>query len=346
MSALDRETLWDTGDDGEDHASGRNLSKPLVYLLLGYAVVVLGLNWPVMATGLRSISPIWMAAFRAGGAALVVGVASAVTGNIVIPPRRDLPIVASVAAFRLATLMTLVFFALQLVPAGRASVLVWTTALWTVPIAAVFLGEKVTRRRWVGLLIGIAGVIAVSQVWENDWGNRDVVIGAGLLLLGSIVNASTAVHIRRHRWTIKPHQALPWQLVGATIPLTVLALIVEGVPNIDWTPQLVGILFYQAALATGTAFWAQIVVLRNLSAVSTNLTMMGVPIVGVVSSVIFLDERVTVALAIGMVLVFIGVSINVLTDREEQKDDKHEKLPTDEHRPLPTSDHDPTRSPN
>jgi drug/metabolite transporter (DMT)-like permease len=312
VSAPGRDVLWDVE---EPHASGQHLSRPVVYLLLVYAVVVLGLNWPIMTTGLRSITPIWMASFRTGGAALVVGAAAAATRNIVIPPRRDVPMILSIAIFRLATLMTLVFFALRLLPAGRASVLVWTTALWTVPIAAVFLGERISAQKWVGLLVGLGGIVVISEVWTNNWREPGVVVGTGLLLLGSIVNASTAVHIKRHRWTITPLQALPWQLVGAAVPLTLLALLVDGVPHIEWTPQLVGVLLYQAGLATGTAFLAQIVVLRNLSAVSTNLSMMGVPLIGVVSSAVVLGETVTAALLIGMALVLTGVSINLLSDR-------------------------------
>lgn len=316
MSVPDRDLVWDVDSDADDdHASGRQLSTPIVYCLLGYAVVVLGLNWPIMVTGLRSITPIWMAAFRTGGAAILVGLVSAATRNVVVPPKRDLPIIASVAIFRLATLMTLVFFALRLVPAGRASVLVWTSALWTVPIAAAVLGERVSRRKWVGLVVGLCGVVVISGVWNNDWRERDVIVGTALLLLGAAVNASTAVHIRRHRWTITPLHALPWQLAGAAIPLTLLALVVDGVPAIDWTPQLFWIVLYQAGLATGTAFWAQIVVLRNLSAVSTNLTMMGVPLLGVVSSVVALDEEITLALVFGGGLVLAGVSVNLLSDR-------------------------------
>ena len=101
-----------------------------------------------------------------------------------------------------------------------------------------------------------------------------------------------------------PSQALPWQLGIASILLTLLALIVEGVPSIQWTPQLKLIVLYQAGLATGTAFWAQIVVLRNLSAVSTNLSMMGIPVIGVVSSIIVLDEQITFALTLGMALCY------------------------------------------
>jgi drug/metabolite transporter (DMT)-like permease len=73
---------------------------------------------------------------------------------------------------------------------------------------------------------------------------------------------------------------------------------------------------YQGILASGIALWAQIVVLRNIDPVSANLTMMGVPAIGVISSALLLDEVVTPELAIGLVLIVIGVALNLLGERD------------------------------
>lgn len=293
----------------------KRVTRPVIYLLLATVVLLLGLNWPIMATGIQSISPIWMGVFRVTGATVVVITIGLARGKLAVPPRQDLPIIASMAVFRLAAVFLLVFTALQMVPPGRSSVVVWTTSLWTVPIAAVFLGERMSGRRWVGLLLGIAGVIVLFEPWGFDWGDTDVALGHALLILAAITNAATAVHIRGHRWTVSPLEAIPWQLAGAGVILVSLGLLVEGLPVIEWTPQLVWVVLYQGMLATGVAFWAQIVILRNLSAVSTNLTLMAVPVIGVASSALLLGEDVTLSLAIGLALVIIGVAVNLLSDR-------------------------------
>jgi drug/metabolite transporter (DMT)-like permease len=312
MTGPIRDLIWQSGDHSREE---RRLTRPAIYLLLATVILILGLNWPVMATGIRSITPIWMGVFRVAGAAITVIVIGAASGNLRVPPRRDLPMIASLAVFRLAAVFLLVFTALELVPAGRSSVVVWTTSLWTVPIAAVFLGERVTGRRWAGLTLGIAGVIVLFEPWGLAWSEPGVALGHALLILAAITNAATAVHVRGHRWTITPLEAMPWQLAGAAVPLVALGLVVEGMPVIDWTPQLVGVVAYQGVLGSGIAFWAQIVVLRNIPAVSTNLTLMAVPVVGVVSSALLLGEEVTTELAIGLVLVVLGVALNLLSDR-------------------------------
>lgn len=296
------------------------LSRPVIYALLGLVVLILGLNWPVMATGVKSVAPIWMGALRIGTATLFMVAVAVARGTMSPPPRRDLPIVVSMALFRLAAVTVLVFSALELVSAGRSSVVVWTSSLWTVPIAAIFLGERMTRARWLGLSLGIVGVLALFEPWGFDWSDSGVAIGHALLVLAAITNAATAVHIRAHRWTIAPLDSMPWQLTAATTILVILGFAVEGPPVIDWTPQLVLVVLYQGLLATGIAFWVQLVILRNLSAVSTNLTLMAVPVVGVVSSALILDEDVTTSLLLGLILVILGVAVNLLSDRASKKE--------------------------
>ncbi|HUF15990.1 MAG TPA: DMT family transporter [Acidimicrobiia bacterium] len=313
MTGRIRDRIW--GSD-ERPPQDRSLRPLAIYTLLALVVIILGLNWPIMATGVKSITPMWMGVFRLGGATLVVLTIATIGGRFRLPPRGDLPIVVSLALFRLVAVTLLVFTALQIVPPGRSSVVTWTTPLWTVPIAAVFLGDRMTGRRWLGLLLGIVGVVVLFEPWGLDWTNPDVAIGHTMLITASIINASTSVHIRGHRWSITPLDALPWQLAGATTVMLILAVTVDGPPIIEWTPVLIGIVAYQGILASGIALWAQIVVLRNIDPVSANLTMMGVPAIGVISSALLLDEVVTPELAIGLVLVVIGVALNLLGERD------------------------------
>lgn len=311
MSGPIRDLIWE-GDHRPTPA--RKLTPMALYALLVVVVAILGLNWPIMATGVKYVTPMWMGVFRLGAATLVVVAIAASSGRLSPPPRADLPIVLSLALFRLAGVTLLVFTALQMIPPGRSSVIAWTTPLWTVPIAAVFLGEIMTKRRWIGLALGIAGVVVLFEPWSLDWTDNDIVIGHVLLITGAITNASTSVHIRGHRWTITPLDALPWQLAGGTAIVLVLAVLVDGMPVIDWTPSLAAIVAYQGFLASGIALWAQIVILRNINPVSANLTMMGVPAVGVISSAVFLGEQTTLGLLAGLVLVTLGVTVNLLSD--------------------------------
>ncbi|MGF1666118.1 MAG: DMT family transporter [Acidimicrobiia bacterium] len=284
------------------------------FTLLAAVVAVLGFNWPLLAIALRDISPLWLSSMRLMGATAVILTIAAATGNLRRPPRADRAVVLSVAFGRLIIVMVLVFIALRLVPPGRSSVLVWTSSLWTVPMAVTFLGERMTRQRWFGLAAGVAGIVVLVEPWGVR-PDAKTLTGYGLLLIAAIAQAGTAVHVRGHRWTSTPIELLPWQLVLAAIPLTIVTAALEGLPSIEWTLLLVLVVVYQGALATGFATWAQLTVLRRLPAVTTNLTLMMVPVIGLLSSAAVIGEQLTVETGIATLLIGIGVITGVGLNR-------------------------------
>ncbi len=278
----------------------------LAYVLLAATVAILGFNWPLLAIGLESLSPLWFGALRLMSAAVVMFPAVAVARKLRPPAHTDLSVVASIGLGRLVGVLLLVLLALKIVPPGRASVLVWTASLWTVPIAARYLGETMTLRRWHGIIVAVSGIFVLVEPWRSDLNGR--VIGGYLLLLAAaVLNASTAVHARAHRWSDTPLALLPWQLLVATLPVVLMALAFDGVPRIDWSLELAGIVAYQGVLATSFAMWAQLTVLQRLPAVPTNLALMLVPVVGVISSVVVVHEKMTVAALLGAAMIGVGV---------------------------------------
>jgi drug/metabolite transporter (DMT)-like permease len=286
-------------------------------LLLGTTVLALGINWPIMKTGLRSIDPVWFAVLRVSAAGVVIGAIAAVLGRLAPPPRHDWPVVASVGAGGIALNLFLVFTALQFVPAGRSSVLVWTAGLWAVPIAALTLREHMTPRRWTGLVAGVGGLVLLFEPWRFDWGDGKVLLGHGLLIAAAILQAGVIVHTRGHRWETGPTHALPWQMLVAASLLLVAAFAMEGLPEIDWSPGFAAIVAYQALLATGFAAWARQVVVLSLRATTVSLVMMAIPLVGLLASIVTLGERVSAIGLVGVTAIGVGVALSVLAERAD-----------------------------
>lgn len=292
----------------------RPSSRARAYVLMVGVVLALGLNWPLINMGLDSVSPWWFVVMRMGGAAAAIWVYNTFTRRVRPVNRADLPVVISVALGRLTIMTGMVFVALQFVDAGRSAVLVWTASLWTVPIAAVAIKEHMTPVRWVGLAVGIIGIVALVEPWEQDWSEGGVVFGHALLLVAAVLHAAVSVHIRGHRWRSSPRELLPWQFLAATPPLILLAFSIEGAPRIDWSVGFGANIFYQAVIASAFALWAQQTVLQRLSATSMSLTLMAVPVVGLLSSVIVLDERLTVMAVLGVLAIIAGVATNIVAD--------------------------------
>jgi len=307
------------------------LRPQAVYPMLAFVVVSFGANWPLMSVGVRSISPLWMLGFRLIGASITLFVFTAVSGRLSRPQRADYPIVVSVAIFKLALVFLLVFVALETVPPGRSAILVWTASLWSVPIAGLLIGERITSGRAVGLTLGIAGILLVFEPTRLDWSDGDVILGHALLIVAAVLNASVNVHVRRHTWTSTPLGLLPWQVLVASVPVALIAVVIEGIPVVEWDPGLVFIVLYQGVIASGLAMWAQLTVLRSHPAISTNLALMAIPVVGLGSSALFVGESLTFAVVGGLVLVLAGVGINVAADARARAN----RAGTPPPRPLP-----------
>ena len=285
--------------------------------MLGITVLILGINWPIMKIGLESIDPLWFAFVRVTAAGVVVSVVALAMGRLRPPPREDWPVVLSVGLAGTGIHLAILFTALQYVPAGRSSVLVWTAALWTVPIASVALKERMSPRRWVGLVAGIAGIVMLFEPWRFAWSDGDVLLGNGLLLGTAVLQGAVFVHTRAHRWKTGPTDALPWQMLTAAVPLLVVALVLEGAPRIDWSIGFGAIVAYQAVLATGFSAWSRQIVVLSLRATTVSLIMMAIPLVGMVASVVALDETVTLAAGIGVLAIGLGVAMSVLAERAD-----------------------------
>ena len=217
---------------------------------------------------------------------------------------------------RLALVTALVFSALEFVPPGRSSILVYTASLWTVPLAVAFLHERLTSLRIAGLALGVRRCRPVDRAVGAGLERRpDLLIGLGMLLVAAIANAATTVHIRAHRWAGTPFELMPWQFAVAAVPIVVLAAMLEGMPEIRWTAATVGVVAYQIFLGSAFGFWGLLTISRSLPAITTNLTLMAVPVVGLLSSIPIANERLTPTVVLSLMLVLAGVGLGLSSDR-------------------------------
>ena len=160
--------------------------------------------------------------------------------------------------------------------------------------------------------MGLAGLATMFNPLAFDWSDRSALIGNGLLLLAALFWAANILYVRAHRWISSPFQLVFWQALLATIVLTALALPFDGVPRIDWAPELAGALLYGGICGTALAHWAVVMVNRSLPAVTTSLALLATPVVGVAVAAIFLGEPIGIALACAMALIFCGIAIGTI----------------------------------
>lgn len=291
------------------------LPPPVAAAVLVGVILIWGSNWPVMKVCLNYMPALDFAAARMLMGAVLLAAVAAVTGKFGLPSRHDWKLVFSVGLMQMGGFLTLIVLGLRFVPAGRSSILAYTTPLWVVPGAALFLGERLSRLKLCGFVLGMAGVAVMFNPAGFDWSDPKVLLGNGLLLCGALLWAGQIVQVRAHRWDGTPLSLAPWQFAVAACMLVPLAAIFDHGRPIDWSPALGAILLYNGPLATAFGFWAMLSVTRALPAVTTSLSTLAVPVVGVVSGALALGEPVTPTNTAGLALIGSGLVLVTLSDR-------------------------------
>lgn len=232
---------------------------------------------------------------------------------------------------------TLQFFGLFLgmaagFPAGLASLVLQASAPFTVLMGALLLGEKITGRRAVGVGVAVIGlgVVGLSRGSADGWVPfLLVVLGAFGWALGNLAS--------RKAQTDKPLSLVMWMSVVPPLPMLAVALMVEGPQQIgdslvsSWSLQALPAwtsVAYIVVLGTvvGSGIWVWL--MRRHPAGAVAPFSMLVPIFGVLSAWLVLNQVPTLVELAGGALVITGVLWS--NSRRGRLLRRHRRLPHDE----------------
>ena len=243
--------------------SKNSLSRRQALALLAVVVLAWGFTWVVSKLLLQYMTPLWAVAARSAvgtAALLLLGLA---LRRVAWPVRANIPVILSVGLLHMGAFAALVSLGLQHVPAGRSVVLAYTTPLWVIPAARLFLGEPIGPGRRAGLLLGLAGLILIFNPLAFDWSDRAAIFGNALVLLAALCWAANIVYVRAHRWVTPPFELAFWQALLATVVLSAAAWATEGAPRVIWGADLAWLLGYGGVFGIAVAYWAAVNVNRS-----------------------------------------------------------------------------------
>ena len=288
------------------------LSRRTALLLFAIVVVTWGLNWAVTKIIVHSVVPLWATAIRTAVASVTLLAVQLARGEFILPRRGDWPVIFAIALLHMVAFSALVAFGLKFAPVGRSIVLGYTTPLWVVPGAALFLNEPMTRTRLAGTALGLFGLVAMFDPLAFDGGDKDALVGSALILLAALCWAANILYVRAHKWVSSPFQLTFWQTLLASCVLSTLAILFDGVPQIAWSPSLAAAFCYGGMFGTALAYWAMAVVNRSLPAATTSLGILATPVIGVIVSTLALGETIDVSLLVAMAMILSGIAVGTI----------------------------------
>lgn len=278
-------------------------------LLALLAALLWGGNQPFIKIGLTGMPPLAMAAARFVVGILFVAVAAALAGvSLRLHPSHALKLLGLSALFTLQ----IVFLneGTLLTSASRSSILISAHPFFIALFChALVPGDRLTLVKVIGISLAFSGMLVMfsDALKLHDhgpfpWGDLLVFVSAILLGLRQVV-------LKRLVHDLHPYAVLFWQSAFSVPAFGVLSFLLE--PEDDWnlTGAVIGAVLYQGIVVAGLCFILWLYLLRRHSASKLGLFGFATPILGVMLSVVLLQDEVTVQLVLSMFLVAAGIAI-------------------------------------
>lgn len=280
----------------------------LLYLIWGF-------NWVVMRVANDYYSPIFFVACRFIIGAVALMIICGIRGDL-IPPRKYRGWIVITGILGMAVHILMIQICTKYIGAGMSALVDYTQSVFVCILAALFLGERFTRYKAVGIACCIAGLLILLNVDTTDhlWA---VFLAVGAAFVWAVSN----ILIKSKLAGCDMLQYTAWQMVCSAVllifylplmapdamyaGLSMLSDVISG--QADSGFLAIGTMLYTGLLGSAVAFILWNYILSNMEAGKASISVMAVPAVGVLSGVLVLHEPMSVSIAFGMLLIFAGV---------------------------------------
>lgn len=190
--------------------------------------------------------------------------------------------------------------------ASLAAILNSTTPLFAAVVAAAWMGEALTIRKAIGLLMGIVGVVVLVG-WNPIPLNAIVVLSIGACLVASLCYALGGVYAKRTFLGAPPLTMAIGQLAGAGLLLLPLAVV--SIPTESPSFAVASSVAALAMLSTALAYIIYFRLLASVGPTSTLTVTFLVPVFGLLFGVLFLGEPAGVGILVGLGIILSSVTL-------------------------------------
>jgi len=273
--------------------------------LLALATILMGSTFLFQGIAVTEIPPLTVAAARTIIAAPICWLVMRALGMRFPPFGRDWVVLIWVGLLMAGIPFAAVAWGQQHVASGMVGILYGTIPLMVVVLAPVFLEEETfTRRRLVGALIGLGGLILV--VGPSVLTNAGVqTLGIAITLIAPFSQTLGTIYTRKNGRFPAPVLAAGQLLVSALF-LTPIALIVDDPLSLQPGGEALGALIVTAVVCTAGAMSMFFLVLSRIGAARSAVMPMLMPVVAVVLGIVFLGERLPLEAFVGLALILAG----------------------------------------
>jgi drug/metabolite transporter (DMT)-like permease len=189
---------------------------------------------------------------------------------------------------------------------GLTSILNSTTPLWTaVLIFWVIPAERPSVLNYVGVLVGLAGVIILVVPDLTTQGLGGNIVGAVAVVLASLSYAISALYQRRKLREVSVYEVSLGQLVATTV--LAIPIAAPSLPTLHIALPSIAAVVALGVGGSGVAYLLYYYMMNTLGPVrATGVTLL-VPVTAVFWGVVLLHEQMSLPIIAGMIVILVGI---------------------------------------
>ncbi|HWR82879.1 MAG TPA: EamA family transporter [Candidatus Deferrimicrobium sp.] len=169
--------------------------------------------------------------------------------------------------------------------------------------------EKLRLAAWVGLFIGLSGIVVIFR--ESLQVSGSVLVGFALVLCGSLAAAYGMLLHKKHFADRNIYVSAGVQMTVGGIPILLAAFLLEPWTQFSWSPATVGSILYLAIFGSVIAFVAYYWLLSHTRAVTVSLIAFITPLVALLVGCALYGETLSWHTGLGAGLILVGVALVV-----------------------------------
>jgi drug/metabolite transporter (DMT)-like permease len=287
---------------------------PIVWLFWGLAYPLM--SWSLHAADLFSTRMIILP--TSGLLLLAIG---AIRGAPVLPERRRWGTLALTGFFNMGLFQIFLISGIATLGPSRTPIIVYTMPCWSALFAVFLLGERITLRIALSLVLSL---IAVGLIISQEAAARAAPIGTLLTLLSAISFGIGTVLTKRNALRGDgggdPAVNAGWQLLLGTLPVLVVWLVY--LPHAYFRPEETRGLMalgFLIVFSNAVAYFCWFRIIQIFPAAVASLTTLVVPCVGFASSALLIGGNVSWFDVAALGLIVAAVALVLAPSGKSQK---------------------------
>jgi drug/metabolite transporter (DMT)-like permease len=271
-------------------------------LMLVALCLIWGNTWPMMKIALNEMPPLTMRTLTGlVGALGLLAICWIRRRSLRVPNGTAWAHIVAASFLNVIAFSLFSAFAQIAAATSRVAILTYTMSIWTLVLAWAFLGERPTRMQTIAIVLCAVGLV----VLVGPLATKGIPLGLVLAVLSGFSWAAGTVYLKWARIPADPVGVATWQMVIAFFFIAAVTQLADGgldLRNARVSGWLALLFVGVAGNAIAYALWFDIV--ERVPALTATLGIVGIPVLGVLSTMLIIGDRLTLADTVGFAFIF------------------------------------------